>query len=77
LAADAMAITAGRLKHENLVDEVIEEPLGGAHRDPLLMAERLRAALAAAVDDLSDRPVDTLLDERARRFDSFGAFRAT
>jgi len=77
LAADAMAITAVRLKHENLVDEVIEEPLGGAHRDPLLMAERLRAALAAAVDDLSDRPVDTLLDERARRFDSFGAFRAT
>ena len=77
LAADAMAITAVRLKHNNLVDEVIEEPLGGAHRDPLLMAERVRAALAAAVDDLSDRPVDTLLDERARRFDSFGVFRAT
>ena len=77
LAADAMGITATRLQREHLVDEVIEEPLGGAHRDPLLMAERLRAALVAAVDELAERPVDTLLADRARRFDSFGAFRAT
>jgi acetyl-CoA carboxylase carboxyl transferase subunit alpha len=77
LAAEAMGITATRLQRENLVDEVIEEPLGGAHRDPLLMAERLRAALVAAVDELAERPVATLLADRARRFDSFGAFRAT
>ena len=77
LAADAMGITATRLQREHLVDEVIEEPLGGAHRDPLLMAERLRAALVAAVDELAERPVATLLADRARRFDSFGAFRAT
>ena len=72
-----MGITATRLQREHLVDEVIEEPLGGAHRDPLLMAERLRAALVAAVDELAERPVATLLADRARRFDSFGAFRAT
>jgi len=77
LAAEAMGITATRLQRENLVDEVVEEPLGGAHRDPLLMAERLRAALVAAVDELAARPVDTLLADRARRFDSFGSFRAT
>jgi acetyl-CoA carboxylase carboxyl transferase subunit alpha len=77
LAAEAMGITAVRLQREKLVDEVVEEPLGGAHRDPLLMAERLRAALTKAVEDLAERPVATLLAERARRFDSFGAFRAT
>jgi acetyl-CoA carboxylase carboxyl transferase subunit alpha len=77
LAAEAMGITADRLKREKLVDEVIPEPLGGAHRDPLKMAGDLRAALAKAVDSLADRPVASLLDERAKRFDSFGAFRAT
>jgi len=77
LAAEAMGITAVRLQREKLVDEVVEEPLGGAHRDPLLMAERLRSALVKAVEDLAERPVATLLAERARRFDSFGAFRAT
>ena len=77
LAAEAMGITAVRLQREKLVDEVVEEPLGGAHRNPLLMAERLRSALVKAVEDLAERPVATLLAERARRFDSFGAFRAT
>jgi acetyl-CoA carboxylase carboxyl transferase subunit alpha len=77
LAAEAMGITAERLKREKLVDEVIAEPLGGAHRDPLTMAQQLRRALSSAVEALADRPVDVLLDERAKRFDSFGAFRAT
>lgn len=77
LAAEAMGITAERLKREKLVDEVIREPMGGAHRDPATMVTSLRAALSAAVEGLADRPVATLLDERARRFDSFGAFRAT
>ncbi len=77
LAADAMGITAERLQREQLVDEVIPEPLGGAHRDPLKIAEHLRAALIRAVEDLAARPVDVLLHERARRYDSFGSFRAT
>jgi acetyl-CoA carboxylase carboxyl transferase subunit alpha len=77
LAAEAMGITATRLQRENLVDVVIEEPLGGAHRDPRLMADRLRAALVAALTPLVELPVDVLLAERALRFDSFGAFRAT
>jgi acetyl-CoA carboxylase carboxyl transferase subunit alpha len=77
LAAEAMGITATRLQRENLVDVVVEEPLGGAHRDPMMMARRLQEALVAALDPLLDLSVDALLAERARRFDSFGAFRAT
>ena len=77
LAADAMGITAARLQRENLVDVVVEEPLGGAHRDPLTMAQRLKEALCAALEPLLDQPADVLLAERARRFDSFGAFRAS
>jgi acetyl-CoA carboxylase carboxyl transferase subunit alpha len=76
LAAEAMGITAERLAREQLVDEVLPEPLGGAHRDPQAMAESLKAALTRSLDALAVKPVEQLLEERARRFASFGAFRA-
>jgi acetyl-CoA carboxylase carboxyl transferase subunit alpha len=76
LAAEAMGITAERLAREQLVDVVLPEPLGGAHRDPQAMAEALKAALITALDDLGSRPVEQLLDERAKRLASFGVFRA-
>jgi acetyl-CoA carboxylase carboxyl transferase subunit alpha len=75
LAAEAMGITAERLARQRLVDEVIGEPLGGAHRDPQAMAESLRKALSGALEALSAKPVEQLLEERARRLESFGAFR--
>ncbi|MBS0375149.1 MAG: acetyl-CoA carboxylase carboxyltransferase subunit alpha [Proteobacteria bacterium] len=75
LAAEAMGITADRLLRERLVDEVLPEPLGGAHRDPQAMAAALREALSRAVNDLASRPVDQLLEQRGKRLDSFGAFR--
>ena len=75
LAAEAMGITAERLLRERLVDEVLPEPLGGAHREPLAMAEAIKAALVRTLAQLADRPVEQLLEERARRLDSFGAFR--
>jgi len=75
LAAEAMAITADRLQRQGLVDEVIPEPLGGAHREPQAMAEALREALARSLAALADKPLEQLLEERARRLDSFGAFR--
>jgi len=75
LAAEAMAITADRLQRQGLVDEVIPEPLGGAHREPQAMAEALRAALSRSLGALADKPVEQLLEERARRLDSFGSFR--
>ena len=75
LAAEAMGITAERLARERLVDEIIAEPLGGAHRDPQAMAESLRKALSATLDALGAKPPEQLLEERARRLESFGAFR--
>jgi acetyl-CoA carboxylase carboxyl transferase subunit alpha len=77
LAAEAMGITAQRLQRERLVDEVITEPLGGAHRDPQAMAAALKARLVAALASLTDKPIEMVLEDRARRFDSFGSFRVT
>ena len=76
LAAEAMGITAERLLRERLVDEVLPEPLGGAHRDPQTMAAELKAALGRALEELTAKPVEQLLEQRAKRLDSFGAFRA-
>ncbi len=75
LAAEAMAITADRLQRQGLVDEVIPEPLGGAHREPQAMAEALRSTLARSLAALAEKPLEVLLEERARRLNSFGAFR--
>jgi acetyl-CoA carboxylase carboxyl transferase subunit alpha len=75
LAAEAMGMTADRLQKQGLVDEIVPEPLGGAHRDPQAMAESLRLALAAALASLVAKPTELLLEERARRLDSFGAYR--
>ena len=76
LAAEAMGITAERLLRERLVDEVLPEPLGGAHRDPQVMAADVKAALSRALAELAEQPVEQLREQRARRLDSFGAFRA-
>ena len=76
LAADAMGITADRLAREQLVDEVLPEPLGGAHRDPQAMASALKAALVRALDTLCAKPVEQVVEERARRLAAFGSFRA-
>jgi len=73
-AAEAMGITAERIQKFGLIDEVIPEPLGGAHRDPDAMADSLRQALASQVDRLQARPMDQLLEERYQRLMSFGSF---
>ncbi len=75
LAADAMGITAERLAKLKLVDEVVPEPLGGAHRDPQAMGEALKAAILRHLDAVRDLPTDRLLEERSRRTDGFGVFR--
>jgi len=74
LAAEAMGITAQRLSRLDLVDEVIPEPLGGAHRDPQGMAESLREALVRRLAELTALPPDVLLAERQRRLRGFGVF---
>ncbi len=74
LAAEAMGLTAERLSKLGLVDEVIREPLGGAHRDPTAMAEALKAALIRHLAELDVQPIGQVLDARSARLQSFGVF---
>jgi acetyl-CoA carboxylase carboxyl transferase subunit alpha len=75
VAADAMSITADRLSKLGLVDEVIKEPLGAAHRDPQAMAEALKASVIKNLAELCRQPITSLLDNRQKRLSSFGVFR--
>lgn len=74
-AAEAMGVTAPRLAKLNLIDEVLAEPLGGAHRDPAAMADVLKNALLQALGDLSALPVDELLARRTERLAGYGVFK--
>jgi acetyl-CoA carboxylase carboxyl transferase subunit alpha len=74
-AAEAMRITASQLNEFNLVDEVLEEPLGGAHRNPKEAAEIIRNALLKNLDELGSLSTEQLLAERQRRLSSFGRFK--
>jgi acetyl-CoA carboxylase carboxyl transferase subunit alpha len=73
-AAQAMGITAERLQALGLVDRVVPEPVGGAHRDPAAMAERLKAALLTAHGDIASLSIDDLLARRYQRLQSYGRF---
>jgi acetyl-CoA carboxylase carboxyl transferase subunit alpha len=75
IAADAMGGTAERLKKLGLVDEVLKEPHGGAHRDPQAMAEVLKQSLVKNLAELRNQPITQLLDARQARLRAFGAFR--
>ena len=75
-AADALGLTAPRLLELGLIDQLIKEPLGGAHRDPADMAVRLKGALLAQLDQLQRTDVQGLLDQRYQRLRSYGRFEA-
>ena len=75
-AADAMAITAKRLKDLGLIDKIVREPIGGAHRNPVQMAKRLKAVLMNELDALGTLPVDELVDRRYKRLRGYGAYEA-
>jgi acetyl-CoA carboxylase carboxyl transferase subunit alpha len=75
IAADAMGGTADRLKKLGLVDEVLKEPHGGAHRDPQGMAEVVKQSMLKHLAELRNQPVTQLLDARQARLRGFGAFR--
>ena len=76
-AAEAMRITAQSLSEFGLVDEVLAEPLGGAHRNAKEAADVIRNALLENLDELAKTPVDQLLEDRQRRLASFGQFKET
>jgi acetyl-CoA carboxylase carboxyl transferase subunit alpha len=76
-AADAMGITAHRLKALGLVDKIVNEPVGGAHRDHRQMAAFLKRALNDAWRQVTDMKVRELLDRRYERLQSYGRFSDT
>ena len=74
-AAEAMGITAERLQRLGLIDEVIQEPLGGAHRDPEAAAEAVKNTLLQALSDLQLLSTDVLIARRRRRLAGYGAYK--
>ncbi len=76
-AAEALGLTAERLAELDLVDEIIKEPLGGAHRDLESMSEALKTTLLKHLADLQAMPTDKLVELRNRRIRSMGRFRET
>jgi len=71
-AAESMGVTADRLMSLGLVDQVLDEPLGGAHRDPQQMAMHLKQVLVKQLEKLEQLPMDQLLDRRYERLMSYG-----
>jgi acetyl-CoA carboxylase carboxyl transferase subunit alpha len=76
-AAEALKLNAANLKEFAVVDEVIPEPLGGAHNDPAAATAALKAALLRHLDELTPKTVEQLLDERYERYRALGQYRET
>ena len=75
-AAEQLGITAKRLLALGLVDKVVREPFGGAHRNPRQMAIRLKAVLLNELDKLQQLPIDALVQKRYQRLRGYGAYEA-
>jgi acetyl-CoA carboxylase carboxyl transferase subunit alpha len=75
-AAEQMGITAKRLLELGLIDKLIREPIGGAHRNPTQMARRLKAVLVNELDVLEQLPAAELLQRRYERLRGYGAYEA-
>ena len=74
-AAETLGITANRLKTLGLVDKVVGEPLGGAHRDPPAAAQSLKKALSEALRQLREKKTKELVEERLERLMSYGKYK--
>ncbi len=74
LAAEAMGVSAERIAKLGVVDEVIREPLGGAHRDPQAMAEAVRDSVLRHLQDLQSKPLEQVMSARAQRLRSYGVY---
>src|SRR5690554_4360584 len=75
-AAEQLGLTAHRLQGLGLVDKVVREPTGGAHRNPKQIATRLKATLMNELDALEQMPAPELLERRYQRLRSYGAYEA-
>lgn len=74
VAAEALAITAPRLKELELIDRIVNEPVGGAHRDPVTMARQLGRALSDSLRQVSGMNAEQLIEHRLARLMSYGRF---
>ena len=74
VAAETLGITATRLKTAGLVDRIVAEPMGGAHRDQESMMQNLRKALGEELKAVENKPIDQLLQQRYERLMSYGKF---
>ena len=74
LAAEAMAITSKRLMELKMIDEIIPEPVGGAHRDRKKMAENLKVVIKKSLDELAQYSLDTLIERRYQKLMQYGAY---
>jgi acetyl-CoA carboxylase carboxyl transferase subunit alpha len=74
-AAETLGITANRLKTLGLVDRVVAEPPGGAHRDPTVIMQTLRKALMDALSEAQEKPIDALVEARFERLMAHGRFK--
>jgi acetyl-CoA carboxylase carboxyl transferase subunit alpha len=75
VAAETLGITASRLKTAGLVDRIVSEPMGGAHRAPEDMMQNLRKALAEELAAVGKKSIDQLLEQRYDRLMSYGEFK--
>ena len=76
-AAEILGITAHRLKALGLIDKIVTEPVGGAHRDPKQMCATLKRALSDALRQVADLKPKELLQRRYERLQSYGRFTDT
>ena len=74
MAADALCITASKLLDFKLIDSIIPEPSGGAHRDYVAMSSSLKMNLLSMLDELSSIDLDELLSKRKQKLESYGKF---
>jgi acetyl-CoA carboxylase carboxyl transferase subunit alpha len=73
-AARALKLTASDLAEHGVIDEIVPEPTGGAHRDPHAAFEAVGGAIGRHLDDLTAKPAEALLEERLAQFDAMGAY---
>jgi acetyl-CoA carboxylase carboxyl transferase subunit alpha len=76
-AAETLGITASRLKTLGLIDRIVSEPLGGAHRDPQAIMQNMQKALQDGLDSLQKKSIDQLVETRFERLMAYGKFKET
>ncbi len=74
-AAEALKITAQDLSKLNVIDEIVPEPIGGAHMDPELAAKNIKKVIVRNLKELTDIPIDELVNARIQKFRKIGVYK--